>query len=527
MDIKSGWLLVFSLHLKFFTMRVQLLILLFITLLTFGCNPNWKTKKKQPEIHFSLNEMKLGAPNELLFYDGEYHLFYQCLKNSIDGELIHWGHAKSKDLVQWKYLPMALHPDSLGAVGSGSVVIDWNNTSGFGIDNSPMLAFYTYVDENKENKDYRSQLIYFAFSNDNGITWETNVENPIIFDGCNYTIKDTKVIWHEETQRWVMLILSGYQVLFYSSVDLINWEYVSEFGEVIDEKKGEWTHLDFLSVGINGSSEKKWVIFISGDTGSPNDGSGTQYFVGDFNGYDFTPLNYKPKWIDNGGDNYAGVGVLNYFDREESCFYLGLISNSRYANLTGNESIPESYTIARKLTLIEKFNDYYLKAKPVKDFEELRNVKKVIANQEYTGELVLETLEFPLEINLLFDVNNRKYLDFAEIFGIEMTNNQGEKLIIGYHNYKRYFFIRHVKEKDGKLEKVISTDYAFYAIDQPIIDLKLFVDHSSVELFAVDGFITMTKKYFSSTGFDQIKLFAERGNITLKEGNLIELENIW
>ncbi len=484
-----------------------------ILLSLHGCKMD--SKIKSSGIHFTSQDMQLGAPKELFFHNGEYHLFYQAKEND---QLIHCKHAISKDLEIWHQATKTNELDSLGSIGVWSVVVDQNNQSGLATENPPFIGFYTKASsEESNNRNYKS--INLAISTDEGNNWLKKPEYKIQLYNTNSDIRDVKVIWHEEMQRWVMLVLSSYQVQFYYSDDLLDWEYFNEFGDEVDEKKGEWTDLEFFQIGVDNSNNKFWVLFVSTTEGAPNNGSGTQYFVGKFNGFEFAPITHKPKWVDNGSDNFAGVGVTNYYEQGEPSYYLGWINNSKYRNSINSIGCSTSFTLTRNLTLINKFNDYYLKSVPVRNLENYYNTNSLVKPLSINSQLALgKHLELPIILNLTFDVNNRTYLDLAEVFGIEITNDQNEKIIIGYNSVRRYFFIRKNEKKNGS-EEYSDIDYAFYAIDKSTIDVKIVIDHSSVEIFAIDGFISMTKKCAFPEGIKQLNLFAENGHVKLLNGN--------
>ncbi|MFB6343505.1 GH32 C-terminal domain-containing protein [Saccharicrinis sp. FJH62] len=495
-------------------------VLFALIALTNNCDLKEDDDRSIDDIHFCLSEGILDAPYELLLINGKYHLYYASADNSSDFKV---GYAVTNDLVHWNQNTNVII-DSTVRINNLSLVVDWNNMSGFGNDDQPVLAFYTNHLDSKSRKIQTNQNIYISYSNDNGMTWQKELNNSIVLNDLSEDIEDIKVIWHEEMQQWVMLVLSGYHIRFYNSANLINWEYVSSFGDAVEDKSGDWTTLDFSQVGTDALNNKKWVLFVSTTAGSPNNGSGTQYFVGDFNGFEFSPLTHKPKWVDNGTDNFAGVAFTNYFETEEPSYYLGSIFNSKYEDFNTNEGILESYTITRKLSLINKFNDYYLRSEPAKALDIPDNGKILIKEQDYSGELTLnEKPELPIKLNLTFDVNNRIYLDFAEIYGIEITNNEGTKIIIGYHSLRRYFYITCISPKDDKPEENTIIDYAYYAIDQPVMDMTLFIDQNSVELYAIDGFISMTKKCEALNKIKQIKLFATDGKVKLLNGYQVEL----
>ncbi|MDP5140701.1 MAG: glycoside hydrolase family 32 protein, partial [Spirosomaceae bacterium] len=132
------------------------------------------------QFHFTPSESWMNDPNGMVYLDGEYHLFYQYYPDGNKWGPMHWGHAVSTDLVHWKHLPIALYPDSLGYIFSGSAVIDYKNTTGFGSESNPaMVAIYTYHDmagEKAGNIDFQTQGI--AYSLDKGRTWTKYKGNP-------------------------------------------------------------------------------------------------------------------------------------------------------------------------------------------------------------------------------------------------------------------------------------------------------------------------------------------------------------
>jgi len=506
------------------TMNKSVVVLLFLFLLA-GCKSRTKSDSFQPELHFKLKKSALKAPSDLLFYDGQYHLFFQYAADSAKTK-IHWGQASSGDLIHWKRLPLRVHGDSNSNIGEGSVVMDWNNTSGLGNENPPMITIYPSHDEKESGLDDKSLAI--AYSTDKGSTWEIDSGKSIHLEHCIYPPHDPKIFWHEETQRWIMAVLTGYEIRFYSSSDLLNWEYENVFGESIYVKKGEWTHLDFFPLQVKNANETKWALLISGDTGSPNDGSGTQYFVGDFDGYTFKTPWDKPRWLDNGSDNFAGVVLSDYAESDQPAYYLGWITNSRYNNPNEFVKGPNTYTLPRNLSLYKEANDYAVVSKPIKAVETLQENSKQIKGTEFSGELKFtQKMDFPMEINLTFDMNNRLYLDQAEVFGVELTSHAGDVLSIGYHSKRRYVFIREMKDGESREEAWNDFQFAPYIVTQPELNLRVFIDHYSVELFANDGMASLTRKYFVSKKWSKIALFTQDGKITLKEGRISELKSIW
>ena len=247
-------------------------------------------EQHRPQYHFTPPSKWMNDPNGMVFYDGEYHLFYQHYPEDIVWGPMHWGHAVSKDLVHWEHLPIALYPDSLGYIFSGSAVIDWNNSSGFGKDGQPpMIAIFTHHDPQGEKQGSSTfQVQSIAYSTDNGRYWNKYQGNPVVPNPGIRDFRDPKVIWDEERNQWVMVFAVWDHVSIYTSKDLKEWTYRSDFGKEWGSHGGVWECPDLFPMRIEGTHVIKWVLLLSINPGGPNGGSATQYFIGDFNGEAFT-----------------------------------------------------------------------------------------------------------------------------------------------------------------------------------------------------------------------------------------------
>ena len=240
----------------------------------------------RPQFHFTPQKNWMNDPNGLVHYKGEYHLFYQYNPNGDSWGDMSWGHAVSKDLVHWKELPLALSHDDEEMVFSGSAVVDWNNTTGFGTKkNPPMVAIYTSA-----YKNGGKQAQSLAYSTDRGRTWTKYQGNPVIDIGST-NFRDPKVQWHAPTKSWLMTVsLSAeHKVRFYASKNLKDWELRSEFGPA-GATGGVWECPDLFPLAVDGDkSNIKWVLVVNINPGGIAGGSAAQYFVGDFDGKTFTP----------------------------------------------------------------------------------------------------------------------------------------------------------------------------------------------------------------------------------------------
>ena len=243
----------------------------------------------RPQFHFSPATNWMNDPNGMVFYDGEYHLFYQFNPFGNKWGHMSWGHAVSRDLVRWEHLPVALYEENDVMILSGSAVVDWENTSGFGslrtaTSKPPLVAIYTghYTKKPLQNQ-------HIAYSNDRGRTWTKYAGNPVLDIGAR-DFRDPKVQWHEATRRWVMTVAwpNERKVRFYASPNLKDWTHLSDFGPA-GSTTGIWECPDLFPVRIeNRRGVQKWVLIVNVGTGAPAGGSGCQYFVGEFDGKQFT-----------------------------------------------------------------------------------------------------------------------------------------------------------------------------------------------------------------------------------------------
>ena len=203
----------------------------------------------RPVYHFTPPGQWMNDPNGLVYFDGEYHLFYQHDPYSLLNGPMHWGHAVSADLIHWEHLPIALYPDAIGHIWSGSAVVDRANTSGF-VPGGGLVAIFSYSDQ--------SQGI--AYSQDRGRTWTVYAGNPVIpSPGTDF--RDPKVFWHEASGQWIMVIAKGELAQFFQSPDLIHWRLASAFGEGHGAHGDVWEMPDLFPLTVEG--ESKWVLLSS------------------------------------------------------------------------------------------------------------------------------------------------------------------------------------------------------------------------------------------------------------------------
>ncbi|MCA9201285.1 MAG: glycoside hydrolase family 32 protein, partial [Planctomycetales bacterium] len=200
----------------------------------------------------------MNDPNGLVFFQGEYHLFYQHNPHGNTWGHMSWGHAVSRDLVHWEHLPIALHDEYGVMIFSGCCVVDHHNTSGFGKDGqAPLVAIYTGHGYGKQTQD-------LAYSTDEGRTWTKYAQNPVI-DLNEADFRDPKVFWHEPTQKWIMVVSLAVQkkLQFYGSTNLKQWNLLSEFGPAGAQEKPNWECPDLFELPIEGQpGQSRWVLEV-------------------------------------------------------------------------------------------------------------------------------------------------------------------------------------------------------------------------------------------------------------------------
>ena len=491
------------------------------------------SEQHRPQIHFTPSQMWMNDPNGMVYYEGEYHLFYQHYPDSTVWGPMHWGHAVSKDLVKWEHLPIALYPDSM-YVFSGSCVIDWENTTGFGEQgNPPMVAIYTFGLEDDKKIPQRQGI---AYSNDKGRTWSKYEGNPVLDEGLR-AFRDPKVFWHEPNSEWIMSIsattdnvgIRPNHVRFYGSPDLKTWRYLSEFGHDKGSQDGNWECPDLIEMPVEGSEEKKWVLLVSVNPGAPNGGSGTQYFVGEFDGIRFTSDldTSQPLWLDYGRDNYAGVTWSGLPLQDGRKIFMGWMSNWQYCMQVPTHPWRSAMTVPRSLSLVRSHNGFRVHSVPVQELQRLRKGETIIENLSFSG--VEEVLEVDFASNVF-----EAQLEFAydpqttTIVGIQLSNAGGESYRIGFSSMTQEI-ISDRTQAGPLFSDVFANDVhvAPIHVEDDRVSFHLLVDKASVELFAGDGAVVMTETFFPSEPFDQVSLFSTDGESLLIRGQFFPLASIW
>lgn len=483
----------------------------------------------RPQFHFTPKEKWMNDPNGMVYYKGEYHLFYQHYPDSTVWGPMHWGHAVSKDLVDWEHLPIALYPDSLGYIFSGSAVIDWKNTSGFGSETDPaMVAIFTHRHLDGKPKGFESQSL--AYSTDRGRSWTKYKNNPVLSDPNSLGFRDPKVFWHEDTQKWIMALSAEDRIKLFSSKDLKAWKLESQFGQEIGAHGGVWECPDLFELPVEGTSKTKWVMLVSIGDGGPNKGSATQYFIGEFDGANFIPDTEETRWIDQGKDNYAGVTWSDLPEKGKRIF-VGWMSNWQYANNAPTHPWRSAMTIPREFKVISVGDGgYQLVSQPVDNLSELRSDKKTITSQVVSPDNQLTLSDERLdqhEYNLEFQIPSNDTSERPQTLLLEWSNEDGEKMLLGYDFDEEGVFIDRTNSGVTSFSKEFPVrQFAPYTLNQNL-KLQIYMDWSSMEVFVNDGKLVMTSLVFPSKPYNQLRIYTESGEVSFTKGAIWKMNSIW
>lgn len=456
-------------------------------------NTSSYNEQYRPQIHFTPAQNWMNDPNGMVYYDGTYHLFYQYNPRGNEWGNMSWGHATSSDMIHWKEQAVALTRDELGDIFSGSIVIDKDNTAGFGA--NAMVALYTSA------SGVQQQSI--AYSTDGGKNFTRYVGNPVIRNNDD-NLRDPKVFWHEESKQWVMALAKGWKmgVEFYGSPDLKNWTHLSTFFmELSGRPSIQWECPDLIKMG------NKWVLLVSVNPGGPVLGSGTMYFVGDFDGKAFVADNLKyPLWLDYGMDNYAGVTWSNMGDRK---VMIGWMNNWSYAGDVPCKPWRSAMTLPRELKLIE-----YDK-KPLLANTVVEEIDKIADKWQAAGSELDVKDAYQLRITLGLDKNA----------SITLSNSTDEKFVIDVNASERTL-TTHRTSSTGKTS--FNGTFSIPSIQAPLcvtgntVTLDLFIDQSSVEIFTQNGSMAMTNLVFPSTIYNRLTVTGSG-----VESQIRRLKRIW
>ncbi len=467
-------------------------------------------EKYRPLFHHTPIYGWMNDPNGMFYKDGKWHMYYQWNPYGSKWQNMTWGHSSSSDLVNWEHHPAAIEPNGLGAVFSGSSAIDKENSSGFGKD--AVVAMYTSADV--------SQIQSLAYSLDNGETFTIYPGNPVIT--LESEARDPNMFWNPETKQWTLILAHAldHEMLIFTSPDMKEWTLQSSFGKGLGAQDGVWECPDLFELPVDGTDQKKWVLLCNINPGGPFGGSGIQYFIGDFDGKTFkadtdAAGTVPTKWLDYGKDNYA---IVSWSDAPENRrTAIGWMSNWQYAAEVPTKQFRSANTLPREISLFKGADgQIYAASIPSPELTSLRgktvvDIKSVIVNKK--GKTVLLPTENDGVCEILLNIEPGK----TDSISLTLSNDKGEKSILTY--IPANATLSFDRRESGIID--FSQDFPAITVTPTFnagetLPLRIFVDRSSIEVFANDGKGSMTNLVFPTIPYSKLTITADGGNAKIK-----------
>jgi len=471
----------------------------------------------RPGYHFTPPKNWMNDPNGLIYANGEYHLYYQYNPYEPIWAHMSWGHAVSKDLVYWENLPVAIWEEPEYQIYSGSVIIDVNNTSGLCEKKGCMLAFYTshYPEREKQS---------IAVSNDKGRSYTQFEGNPIIDEDLR-DHRDPKVFWYEPEEKWVMItaLSTEFKVRLYSSKNLLDWEWLSDFGPDDGSTDGVWEDPDLFELEIEGKKEKKWVLTHAVNIDR------VEYYIGEFDGTEFTNTDTKgkPFYIDYGTD----FDEANTFNNEPKGrrLIIGWLNAGMYGWSTPTKGWRGQQSLVKELWIREYPEGLRIVQRPVEEYKKLRyrhkHRKNIRLNKKHKSFDLTKGSQ--VEIMAQFEYNPDGKDEPTE-FGFKVFYGEGQQTIIGYDVKSQELFVDRTESGIVDFEPSFAcVRKALYTANDGKLQFRLFIDQSSVEVFADEGKIAMSTLIFPDPEKDKIQVYVKGGSVKVKSADTWLLKTIW
>lgn len=482
----------------------------------------------RPTYHFTPPKNWINDPNGLVYYDGEYHLFYQHNPFANQWGHMSWGHAVSRDLLRWEHLPLSIpeftHADgqTKTAIFSGSSVVDRGNRNGLCPPGTADCMVAIYTGNVTQGNTQLAQYQNLAYSADRGRTWTQYAQNPIIDIGSR-EFRDPNVFWYAPGQTWVMATVKAteHRAAFYASKDLKNWTFLSHFGPLGDTTK-VWECPALVRVPVEGEAgQSRWVLFIS--SGHPQPGYvGMQYFVGDFDGRQFTlspdhptpsaASAYAGAVVDWGKDYYAAIQYNDLPDPSASPVMIGWANNWAYAGDLPTTPFKGVMALPRQISLRRTGAGLHLIQQPIAAVANLREPATVTRSGL---RLTNQRLTLAPNTGNAYELLVTLAPGTAKRVGLKLAQSRDEETVLYYTDGR----LQLDRTRSGNVafnKRFASVESAPLTPRNGLITLRIFVDKSLVEIFANDGERVITDQIFPTQSAGGITLFAEGGTADVR-----------
>jgi len=478
----------------------------------------------RPQYHFSPKVNWTNDPCGLVFFGGEYHLFFQF--NPL-GDLwghMSWGHAVSPDMLHWRELPVAIPEGPDAMIFTGSSVVDDHNTSGLCKPGpSCIVSIYTGNTPKSDSRAQR-QTQQIAVSQD-GRTWAKYENNPVLDIGMA-DFRDPKVFWHEPSKQWVMIVVLAREkkASLYGSANLKQWKHLSDFGPE-GATGGVWECPDLYQLPVEGSGKSRWVLKIGLNPGHVAGGSGEQYFVGDFDGTQFH--NASPpgeiKWLDYGRDCYC---ALTWNGETRDRHMIAWMNNWQYARSIPTAPWRGAMTLPRTLTLRDSGSGIRLLQAPAPAIRSLRGEKFTFSGSKPAD--LNRKIGAWQDLGTTYELEASISLGAAKKVTWRVLEGSGQYTLIGYDAVVHQLFVDRTHSGATDFNKDFpSRTVAPLNVANGELRLHVFVDRSSVEVFAADGEVAMTNLIFPNAESKGISVQFEGGDPKQLQIQLWNLHSTW
>ncbi len=412
----------------------------------------------RPAFHFSPEKNWTNDPCGPYYKDGLYHLFFQYNPFGDQWGHMTWGHATSPDLIHWTHLPPAIAEENAVMIFTGSSVVE------------PSGRIASIFTAHTEKPPHQSQ--YIAFSSD-GKTWTKHQGNPILDLGPKTTdFRDPKVFWHAPTKRWVMVVMLPLErkAQFYASTDLLHWSHLSDYGPA-GAPTGIWECPDFYELPVDGNAKNtRWVLKIGLGKGHIAGGSGEQYFTGTFDGTRFVNDNPASQilWVDYGPDCYCEFS----FSNAPTPRAVGWMSNWNYAGKIPTSPWRGQMTMPRVFALKTTPAGIRLFQSPTAEMRALR---------------ARRTDSDVFEMKVTVPLKDGEHAEWTLLDGLKL----------GYDGAKGELYLDRMHAGNTGFDAKFPNRYtAPLRLNGRKLDLDIFVDRMSIEVFAMNGEIVFTALVF-------------------------------
>jgi sucrose-6-phosphate hydrolase SacC (GH32 family) len=462
----------------------------------------------RPQFHFSPVRNFMNDPNGLVFFDGEYHLFYQHNPEGDRWGHMSWGHAVSPDLLHWRHLPVALREADGIMIFSGSAVVDHRDRSGLCGGKPCLIAVYTGHTETRQHQN-------LAVSHDRGRTFTKFAGNPVL-DLGRKDFRDPKVFWHEPTGRWIMVTVlpDEHKVRFFGSPDLRRWEALSDFGPA-GARGGVWECPDLFPLEVEGEpGVTRYVLDVDLNPGGLAGGSGGQYFVGTFDGTRFTSDEPSSTilWADYGKDFYASLSFGDLPAADGRRIWMGWMSNWLYANEEPTSPWRGVQSIPRVLRLRRLPEGLRLLQGPVRELEMLRTSTE--------PRLVAKAGPLPGSADMALDIPRN-----ARGPALRLSNDIGEEVRVGVSGDPLQVYVDRRRSRRAPFHEEYPGIHAGpvrWRDDR--ITLRILFDRTTLEVFANDGETVISERVYPTEPLTRLEV---EGTGLTSPLRLHELRSVW